>query len=130
MRSRLGVAWRFLLLLPVSAGVACGGGGSTGPSLTAAGAWKGGVVSPVNFQLTASLTEQTGTIAGTGTLSGSGPTCTVSLTGTRNGDQVTLTISCPGFAAMTYAATLHSATMTGTVSGTGAPPFAFDLDRQ
>jgi hypothetical protein len=94
------------------------------------GTWAGGVITPINFQMTTTLTEQGGTIVGTGTLSGVGPTCAISLSGTQAGNQVSLTISCPGYAPMTYAATLHSQNMSGTVSGTGAPPFAFDMDRQ
>lgn len=111
----------------------CGGGDSQGPDRPSLdGTWLGGTVSgSFTFQITMTLAQDGDQITGTGTITGTGPTCGVSIDGTRSGTAIALSITCPGFQPIGFSGEQHSrSTINGRVAGSGLPTTSFDLIRQ
>ena len=131
MRFRPRVFSLFLALSILATG--CGGEDSQGPDLRELdGTWAGGTVSNgFSFQITMSVVQEGSAITGTGTISGSGPTCGVSISGDRDGTEVSLSIACPGFQPIGFSGEQRSGSViNGSVSGSGLPTTTFDLLRQ
>lgn len=76
------------------------------------------------------LAETDGGLSGTGSISGSGPPCTVSITGTRTGSRIDLGIGCPGFVGFAYEGrTRNPDTIAGRISGSGLPTMPLVLSK-
>ena len=113
--------------------VACGGGESTGPSYNITGSWSGGAsIQGANFIATVVINDAGGTLSGSGTISGAGPTCAITIAGTRTKDHVNLAFACAGFQAIVFNGTVNSdaSIVQGNISGSGYPVTPFDLIRQ
>ena len=119
---------RPLLLAVLTTLLACG---STEPSSTAEldGTWGGnGNTNGTAFNLSLILAEDGGTISGTGTISGSGPTCGLSIIGSRSGSSISMTITCPGFQPFSYTGSEKSSIrIEGHFEGSGVPKTAVTL---
>jgi hypothetical protein len=114
-----------VLLLGVTIGLsqACGSD-AAGPSTAVLdGSWAGnGSTNGTAFSVIVTLAETTQGITGHGTISGSGPTCTLAISGTRQGSRISLTLTCGGFQPFTFVGTERTATrIEGTFEGSGVP---------
>ena len=113
---------------------ACGGGGdSTGPSLQVDGNWHGST-STQGFNLFAdlTLTDNNGSLTGTGTLTGPASCNGVGIAGSRHGDQVDLTMTCPGYIPIAFSGRVSSSgnSIPGSISGSGFAVTSFDFIKQ
>jgi hypothetical protein len=114
----------------VGAQPACGSTAPTQPTYAEVdGNWLGGTVSNgFALQLAMTLAEDSHGITGTGTLSGSGPSCDASISGSRHSAAITLSIACPGFIPIGFTGQRRNdSTINGHVTGSGLPTTPFDL---
>ena len=94
-------------------------GDSSGPKTTVAGNWTGtGTTSAGSFTVNLILAENSGSVTGTGTISGS-TSIALTVTGTYSAPSVGLTFSSPGFENLNFSGTVSGKTMTGTLNGSG-----------
>jgi len=108
---------------------ACGDDAAGPSSAVLDGSWTGhGTANQAAFTVFIAVTETAQGIAGTGTISGSGPTCSLSVSGTRQGSSISLVLTCTGFQPFTFAGTERTATrLEGTFEGSGVPATSLTL---
>jgi hypothetical protein len=110
--------------------VAACGGDSTGPKTTVSGNWTGNAMT-VNgspFTVGLVLTENTGTVTGTATLTGA-TSIALTVTGSYSAPTVGLTMAAPGFSSLNLTATVSGKSMTGTLNGSGFTNTAITLTK-
>jgi hypothetical protein len=123
-----GISLLLLLILPVvSAG--CDSDESD-PTVT--GSWGGTAnVQGSIVSLDMQLTENSGSVTGSGTLNVGGPIA-INVTGTHNYPSVALTVRSTGFADLSFQGTLSgdARQITGTLSGSGFDNFGITLAKR
>jgi hypothetical protein len=128
---------RELMVLAVALG-ACGGDGGNGPNqqpkASLAGSWAGTtLISGVDFSISAVMTDQSGSIHGSGTIDADNGAlnCPATIAGSRSGNDFSISFSCSGFQAMNYAGEVTGGdNMTGLINGSGFDDLPFTMEKQ
>ena len=111
----------------------CGGGdGSTEPDdPEVEGQWNGPINTNVGSgSLALTLTETSGTVGGTGTLSVTGDALALTVTGTYAPPNISLQMTSPGFEPMNLSGEVTEEEIDGTLNGSGFVNIAVTLTRQ
>lgn len=124
---------RWCLPVGLALALACGGGDSNGPSKDIDGNWRGSASTQAfNIFADLAITDNNGSLTGTGSLSGTQSCNDVGVAGQRSGSHVNLSMTCPGFQAINFSGSLSSSGtgVTGNISGSGFSTTPFDLIKQ
>lgn len=112
--------------------VACGG--DSGPAkIEAEGSWSGPVHDNSGAtigQLALTLVETSGSVTGSGNISGTGVAEALDATGSYSAPSLSLNLTSPGFNTINLTAVVAETQMTGTLSGSGFVNAAIALARQ
>ena len=129
--SRHGIGVRAVILMVLmSAGCGEASTGDSGPSMT--GDWSGGTVPGpgVFLHMDLALTDDDGSLIGTGLVNGTGVNCSVTASGTRDNDEFTVSMGCPGYAGWSFTGTATNQSLNGRLNGTGFVNQVFQMIRQ
>jgi len=104
---------------------------SSGPKTTVSGTWNGSGTTPSGnpFTINLVLSETSGTVTGTGTITGEAPIA-VTITGTYSAPTLGLTMAAPGYSSSDLTATVNGKSMTGTLNGSGFSNTAITFTKQ
>lgn len=90
--------------------------------------WTGAVATST---LTVTITENHGTITGSGRITGGAAALALNVTGTRAKENVSMTLSSPGYQPMNFEGEIrHKDQITGTISGSGYNALPVTLTRK